>query len=628
MVPASTTRRGFLAASGTAAAGSVLADEASAEPKQAEGRKQSSLGDAVSDAVEQALSASDADGATIAVVDEDEPTVTAGFGHAYRNPKAPVDPAETLFRIASVSKAVTFTAAMALVDEGTLEPDAPIAAALDSVSVPDRDAYGDPVTLAHLATHTAGFGQRAPGQVARDADDIRTLPESLRANDPDRITAPGERALYTNYNAGLAGQAVADTLETEFASAIERLVFDPLGMETSTFEPLPPALVGGDDEAAATVNWFSEMVPASGMSATATEMARFVRALVSDGSAADGRILSPEAVTDLHRQWHTPDERLAGASFGMERQRRNGTLVVGHGGGVPDFSTDLRLVPEAGSGLFVSAHGAEADEVQAAATEAFLEQVAPVSSVEPPDDDTVTRASELTGRYKARTVTTTTSFEKVLYGATRPATTVAVEDGTLVTDDGNTTHRWVEIEPLVFRRTDGADTLVFEQSGGETYSYRATASRSPLERVPWYGQSRHHATLALVAGLAVLSGAAGWPAAAGWRRLRGGGAPEQSLTRTRLVAGSGVAVLLLFTLVALFGFANRWVYEPPPGFDLLFALPLVASALSLAALLLTGRAWREGDWSLGTSAHSTLVAVGLAALCWLCWYWNLLQIPV
>jgi len=628
MVPSTTTRRGFLAASGAAAAGSMLAGDAAARSKRTERERQSSLADAVVNAVEQALSASGADGATLAVIENGEISVTEGFGHAYRNPEAPLDPDETLFRIASVSKAVTFTAAMGLVDRGALDPDSPIADALDSVSVPDGDAYDDPVTLAQLATHTAGFETRAPGQVAVDSDDIRSLPESLRANDPNRIAPPGERALYTNYNAGLAGQAVADTLGTEFASAIERLVFEPLGMDASTFEPLPPALVGGDDEAAATVNWFSEMAPASGMSATAADMARFVCALAGDGTAEDGRALPPEAVTALHRQWYTPDERLAGASFGMERQRRAGTLVVGHGGSVPRFSTDLRLVPGTGSGLFVSVHGAEANEVQGAATKAFLEQVAPVSPVEPSADDQLARAEELTGRYKSRIVTDTASFEKVLYGATRAATTVSVEDGTLVTDDGRETHRWVEVEPLVFRRADGADTLLFEQSGGETYIYRATDPRRPLKRVPWYGQSRHHAKLALVAGVAVLSGAVGWPAAAGWRRFRGGDAPVQSLTRTRWMAGGGVAVLFLFTLVALFGFANRWLYRPPPRFDLLFVLPLVAAALSLATLALAGRAWHAGEWSRGTRAHSTLVAVGLAALCWLCWYWNLLQLSV
>lgn len=624
-MPSPTTRRGFLGACGAAAAGSALANRTAA--RTARNEQQSTLPAAVTDAVEQTLSTADADGATVAVIQNGETAMLDGFGHAYQNPEASVDPEATSFRIGSVSKAITFVAAMGLVDDGDVDPDDPVATNLDSVPVPDQDAYDEPVTLAHLATHTAGFEQRAPGQLAVDAD-VRSLPAALRANDPNRVAPPGERAMYTNYNAGLAGQLVADVLGTDFGTAIDRLVFDPLGMDTSTFDPLPPALVGDDDDAAAEVSWFSEMPPASGMSATAADMAQFVRALVGDGAVEDGRVLSPATVEQLRQQWHTPHERLAGAAFGMERQRRNGTLVVGHGGGVPSFSTDLRLVPEAGAGLFVSAHGAEADEVQAAASEAFLAQVAPVAAVERPAEGSLTRGNELTGRYKSRIATDTESFEKVLYGITRPATTVRPEDGVLVTDDGRTTHRWVEIEPLVFRRIDGADTLVFEPTGSGTYVYRATDPRSPLESVPWYGQSRHHAILALVAGAVVLSGGVGWPLAAGWRRFRGGDAPAQSLTRTRWAAGGGIAALLLFVLLALFGFANRWLYEPPPGFDLLFGLPVAAAASAFAALALAGRAWREGEWSRAAGVHATLVAAGLAALCGLCWYWRLAQVPL
>lgn len=627
-MPSSTTRRAFLGACGTAAAGSVLADEATGRAPPPESEQQSELAEAVRDATEQALTASDADGATVAVVENGETTTLDGFGHAFLNPEAPVDPASTLFRIGSVSKAVTFVAAMGLVDDGDVAPDSPVSTYLESVPVPDREAYDEPITLAHLATHTAGFEQSSPGQVAVSPDDIRPLPAALRANDPNRINAPGERAMYTNYNAGLAGQLTADLLGTDFASAVDRLVFQPLGMDRSTFEPLPSALVGGDDDAVTDVSWFSEMPPASGMSATAADMAQFLRALVTDGTAGDGRVLSPDAVTELHRQWHTPHERLAGASFGMERQRRDGTLVVGHGGRVPSFSTDLRLVPGAGVGLFVSAHGAAAPEVQAAATEAFLDAVAPVSGVEPTTGGLPARADELTGRYKSRLVTDTTSFEKALYGITRSATVVRVADGVLVTDDGTTTHRWVEVDRFVFRRADGEDTLVFEPTEGETYLYRATDPRRPLESVPWYGQSRHHATLALVAGLVALSGTVGWPVAAGWRRFRGGDAPEQSLTRTRLVAGAGGVALCLFALIGLFGVTDRWLYDPQSGFDRLFALPPAAALLSLVAVGLVGRAWRERAWSRGARVHATLVTAGLVVLCGLAWYWNLLSVPL
>ncbi|MGQ4555460.1 serine hydrolase [Halobellus sp. GM3] len=634
-MPSTTTRRRFLAGlattCGVAGAGTAMTGPATAAEEPPHARDQRpELGATVREAIDRAMGEYDADGATVAVVADGEAVLTEGFGHAYRNPEAPVESDRTLFRVGSVSKVIPFVAAMGLVDAGEIDPHGPVAERLESVSVPDADAYDAPVTLAHLATHTAGFEQRFPGQVAVDPEAIRPLPEALRANDPARVQPPGDRPLYTNYNAGLAGQLVADVLGTDFASAADRLVFDPLGMDESTFEPLPTGLVGGRTDAAAEVGWYSEMSPASGMSATAADMAKLLRALAGDGAAGDGRILSPEAVAELHRQWHTPHERLAGAAFGMERQRRDGTLVVGHHGGVPDFSTDLRILPEGGLGLFVSAHGAEADEVQAAATDAFLRHAAPVSEPEATRGRRPTRADSLTGRYRSRLVTDTESFEKALYGITRPATSVRIAgDGTLLTERAGTVHRWVETDPLVFRRADGADTLVVETTErGERYLFFASDPRSPLESVPWYAQGRFHGPLGLLSGVLSLSGAIGWPLAAGRRRYRDEGSPDEALTRWRWVAGATAVLLLSFGFIGLYGVTERWLYSPPPGFDLLFSLPGVAAALSVAAAGAVLDSWYRGRWRLRARAHLTLVTAGTAVLCGLCWFWNLLAVPL
>lgn len=578
--------------------------------------------------LEQSLREYDADGATVAVCDDGHTILTEGFGHAYRNPDAPVDPATTLFRIGSVSKVFPFVAAMRLIDEGRVDPRTPVQDALESVSVPDADAYDEPVTLAHLATHTAGFEERAAGQFRRSKEDLRSLPQVLRTNDPERIHPPGELPLYTNYNAGLAGQLVADVHGTAFASAIQQLVFDPLGMSASTFDPLPEALVGGRSDAADEITWFSEMTPASGMSATATDMARFIRAMVGDGSLDGSRVLSPEAVSELHQQWYTPHDRLAGAAFGLERQQRNGTLIVSHQGGVPDFQTDLRLLPTEGLGLFVSVHGDEANEVQRAVTNAFLDHVAPVS--EPtPTGETPTRGDQLTGTYRPAVVTDAASFEKPLL-ATRPPLTARIDDtGEVVTEHRGTIHRWVEVSPLVFRRIDGEDTLVFrESSDGTFHFFRASAPLDTFESVPWYGQTDVHGQLALGAGLVTLSGAVGWPLAALWRYYRGGSGTPETVMRSRWAAGGSMLAFIVFLAIGLFGISQYWLYARPSWFELLFALPIVGAILSLGAAVLVVQSWRQDQGSLLARIHTTAVIVGLLVLSGVLWYWNLLHFPL
>ncbi|MUV59717.1 serine hydrolase [Halobacterium sp. CBA1126] len=488
-MPSTTTRRGFVA--GVAAGSAALVGTGSAATARGSTRPragQSSLATVVSDALREAMAEYDADGATVGVVADGEPVLTEGVGHAYRNPDAPVDPEETLFRVGSVSKVPTFVAAMRLVDEGAVAPDDPVAPRLDSVTVPGG---GEPITLAHLATHTSGFEQRYVGQVATSIEDVRPLPAVLEANHPARVNPPGELPLYTNYNAGLAGQFVADVHGTDFETAVADLVFDRLGMTDSTFDPLPAALVGGRDDAADDVSWYSGMAPASGLSATAADAVALLQALATDGATPAGRVLSPAATAALRDQWHTPHDALAGIAFGMKRQRRGDTLVVGHQGSVRDFRTDFRLVPDDGAGLFVSVHGADANDVQAAVTDAFLEAVAPVEAPETAGDGGLDAASAVTGEYKPVMATDAASHEKLLYHLLASETTLrTTADGRLETVRGGTTHRWTAVSPRVFRRSDGADALVVEsRADGGRYAFYASDPWSPLEAVPWHGRS-------------------------------------------------------------------------------------------------------------------------------------------
>lgn len=628
------TRRRVLSGLATACGGSLIGASATratstpsadGQPRSA-GTRSDDLAGTVRRTLERSMREHDADGATVTVVADGDTVLTKGVGHAYRNPDAPVDPTTTLFRIGSVSKVFPFVAAMRLVDAGRIDPHAPVREPLESVAVPDTGAYDEPVTLAHLATHTSGFETRSAGQFRRSPDDIRSLPEALRANDPERIHPPGQLPLYTNYNAGLAGQLVADVHGIEFARAIRQLVFEPLGMASSTFDPLPAALVGGRSDAAEEITWYSEMTPASGMSATATDMARFIRALVGGGSLDGRRVLSPGAVAALHREWYTPHERLGGAAFGLKRQRRGGTLVVGHGGSVPEFKTDLRLLPREGVGMFVSVHGAEADEVQQAVTNAFLDHVAPVAeptgSREPP-----TRGSDLSGRYQSTAVTDAESFEKLAL-ATRPPLTVRVADtGELVTERSGETHRWAEVAPLVFRRVDGKDTLVFRESDDMTlYLFRASAPLYSFESVPWSGRLGVHGQLALGAGLVTLSGAVGWPLAALWRRYRDQPEVSGNVTRSRWLAGGSMLAFVGFLVVGLYGVTQRWLYARPPWVESLFGVPAVGALLAVGAAVFVANAWRQDQGSRLARVHVTAVVVGLFVLSWVLWYWNLLQL--
>ncbi len=98
-----------------------------------------------------ALKRGDAAGAVVVVVKDGKVLTQRGFGYADVGSRRPVDPETTLFRQASVSKLITWTAVMQLVEQGKIDLDRDINAYLDFGILPFE---GKPVTMRNLMTHT------------------------------------------------------------------------------------------------------------------------------------------------------------------------------------------------------------------------------------------------------------------------------------------------------------------------------------------------------------------------------------------------------------------------------------------------------------------------------------------
>jgi CubicO group peptidase (beta-lactamase class C family) len=184
-----------------------------------------------------AMNRGDIAGGVIVVVKDGEVLLQKGYGYADVATRKPVDPERTLFRAGSVAKLVTHTAAMQLVEQGKLDLDADIAKYLD---FPVEPAYGKPVTLHNLTTHTAGFEELVRGLMASDPSRHLQLEDYIKATHPSRIFPPGEVPSYCNYCVALEGYIVQRTSGENFDDYLDKHIFAPLGMNNSTFrQPLP-----------------------------------------------------------------------------------------------------------------------------------------------------------------------------------------------------------------------------------------------------------------------------------------------------------------------------------------------------------------------------------------------------
>jgi len=249
-------------------------------------------------------------GASLIVVQDGEIVLSKGYGFADIDSETPVNPAETIFRVGSVSKLFTATAVMQLVERGEVDLHTDITQYLTAFQIPAT--YAEPVTLHHLLTHSSGFEDRFIGGMTLDENKLGSIEDFLQDALPARVTPPGEVHSYNNYGFALAGYVVEEVSGMPFEDYVYLNILQPLGMTLSSFaQPLPLELkaqlatgyeLAGDDLAPA-VFQYDRAVPAGSMSSTAEDMAAFMIAHLQSG----GSEILDESIADLmHQQQFTP----------------------------------------------------------------------------------------------------------------------------------------------------------------------------------------------------------------------------------------------------------------------------------------------------------------------------------
>src|SRR5919109_3075992 len=176
-------------------------------------------------------------GLAVAVVQGHELLYAQGFGVTNTEDAGlPVTP-RTLFRIASVTKPLTATAIMRLVDSGALALDVPVTEYVPWLRFSEQGAAGR-VTLRMLLSHTSGL---STGQtVLHGRRDPKGLEDYIRHEVPrlPLVAPPGTIPAYSNANANIAGFVAEVVAGKPFAGVVQELVFEPLEMHRSTFDPL------------------------------------------------------------------------------------------------------------------------------------------------------------------------------------------------------------------------------------------------------------------------------------------------------------------------------------------------------------------------------------------------------
>lgn len=231
---------------------------------------------------------------------------------------------DTVFRIASMTKAITGAAVMQLVEQGKIGLDQPAEEILPFLAgrqvLDGFDAAGKPIlrpaqgtiTLRKLLTHTAGFvydtWNENMNRYARETDLPAARTSKLAALSAPLGFDPGARWEY-GINIDMAGRMVDVVMNTNLEAYMQTNLLGPLGMNDTSFVPsdrLTPRLATVHTRAAdgALAPFDAPLPPANpefypgggGLFSTAPDYLRFLRALMAGGELDGARVLRPDTV--------------------------------------------------------------------------------------------------------------------------------------------------------------------------------------------------------------------------------------------------------------------------------------------------------------------------------------------
>lgn len=314
-------------------------------------------------------------GAAWGLVIDGELVHTGAAGYRELASKSPVD-ADTVFRIASMTKSFTAMSILKLRDEGKLALDDPAeryVPELKGLKYPTSDSPR--ITVRHLLSHSEGFPEDNPWGDQQLADSEEQLSAMMRAGIPFS-NAPGIAYEYSNYGFAILGRIVSRVSGVPYPQYVATNILRPLGMSSTTLEPadVPPArLAHGyrwEDE-----TWKEEpqlkdgsFGPMGGMLTSIRDLSRYVAAYMSAWPPHDGAEAGPikrASLREMQQMWRpggaavmrdaaTSAIQLSSSGYGFGlgvSQNCAFRHIVAHSGGLPGFGTMMRWLPEYGIGI-------------------------------------------------------------------------------------------------------------------------------------------------------------------------------------------------------------------------------------------------------------------------------------
>jgi CubicO group peptidase (beta-lactamase class C family) len=447
------------------------------------------------------LERSDVAGATVHVMKDGQTLLLKGYGYADQEKKTPVHPATTAFRLASISKLFTWISVMQLVEQHKLDLDADVNTYLDFQI---RPAFGKPITLRNLMTHTAGFEEVGRELLFVDQKYKMSLRQFLIENQPKRLFPPGVIPAYSNYGVGLGGYIVEHISSQPFEQYVREHIFVPLGMTHSGFEePLPNQIVPSEGYRATNAKPIGFEIflpaPAGGVSSTATDMGRFALALLNGGELDGKRILKPETLAAMWTPQFRASDALPAICMGFYQVWRSGAHFIGHEGDLIAFHSMFFLEPQRKLVLFVSYNSSgSANKNRDEIIRAFADRYYPLAEKPNYLKLSPAEAQEYEGTFM--TTRRADSNVSAMANLFQQGTASVDKDGVLTVDVANDTHghtaKWKPVGKDLWQQVDDQNKIFFiRDKSGRIVRAAFDFAGVQVQRVSWWENGKLISTL-------------------------------------------------------------------------------------------------------------------------------------